>query len=296
MARYSNLIKFLLPVFILGCASNSEKTRLALEEVIKSLESSNITIHRGTKTVLYELKNKLSEPASVYKAEIWYPKANLATQYSTELFNYIESLKNQIKNQTSVKKVIDNDSGQLYKKIKMYKVKLFDLDSSIKDAFGNTFVFTTLEFDSIQTINSFERYFFNNTSSYSALALLTKFQNNVKINENKIVAYCNNKVASYDPFYTTYSVIIGQNAEVLRPGSFFEINAGVGAFSAKANPTIIINRDSLKIDERGIATYKLKTQKPGLYKVPVIIKYINEFGLKQEIHNTIEYTVSDCKN
>ena len=131
------------------------------------------------------------------------------------------------------------------------------------------------------------------------MVLLSKFQNNIKINENKIVAYCKHKIGSTDGpgFFTTYSAIIGQNAQVLKPESFFEINAGVGAYSKAALPTIYINGSKKELNESGVAIAKMKTPiKPGNYKVPVLITFIDENGLKREVKQTIEYAVSNCGN
>jgi len=85
---------------------------------------------------------------------------------------------------------------------------------------------------------------------------MSKFQNDVKTAENKVVTYCHTKVGEVKVIFDTYTAIVGQNSNYLMPGQEIEIKAGVGAFSKAAQPSISIAGSSVAIGEEGYALYK----------------------------------------
>src|SRR5689334_3346670 len=68
----------------------------AFKTVDNSLTSTNKTISNSTETIMKSLEDKMSDPTSMVKAKIWYPKAQLVQQKSTEMYNYIQSLRDKI--------------------------------------------------------------------------------------------------------------------------------------------------------------------------------------------------------
>ena len=82
----------------------------------------------------------------------------------------------------------------------------------------------------------------------AALTILSKFQNDVKTSENRVVQFCHNKVGEVVVRFDTYAAIIGQNSNYLMPGQELEITAGVGAFSTGAKPTITIGGQTVTLN------------------------------------------------
>lgn len=80
----------------------------------------------------------------------------------------------------------------------------------------------------------------------------------------------------------------------MQKGEIIEINAGVGAFSIKAEPNIVINGKHIDINSDGVAIYKFKSSsKPGKHYVPVSIEFIKPDGQKIKVEKKIEYTVAE---
>ena len=68
----------------------------AFKTVDDSLTSTNTTINRSTETIMKSLEDKMSDPTSKVKAEIWYPKAQKAMELSSKMYDYIKTLKERI--------------------------------------------------------------------------------------------------------------------------------------------------------------------------------------------------------
>ena len=68
----------------------------AFKTVNKSLENTNATVDKSTGTIMKSLEDKLTEPTSAAKAQIWKPKADQVVSYSKAVYSYIQSLKDQI--------------------------------------------------------------------------------------------------------------------------------------------------------------------------------------------------------
>src|SRR5687767_5156614 len=96
--------------------------------------------------------------------------------------------------------------------------------------FKDILVLTTQSFDSLnETQQNLTKAFFENTPTVAALAMLSLFQNNAMINENRMINFLNDKMTShFTEDYTTYSAIVAQNSTYVISGEEIEITAGVG--------------------------------------------------------------------
>jgi hypothetical protein len=306
MPRYFNLLKLFLPVFILGCSSNSDKESIVLNEVIASLEASNSSIDNSSQTFLNSLKDNLTDPSTSEVAKIWKPRAEMVYNLSQGVFGYIKQIKDELieastkreeksfdeKNKTAVNKILftDNRGEHLIIKLKNLREDFFKVDSNIRLAFQDS--------NFLPNEQSAD-YFFKGTTVLEALSFLTRMQNSIKVNENRIIAFCKNKIGHLDgpSMYSTYSAIIGQSSNIVKPGDKITIIAGVGAFSKAALPKIFVNNQLVEVDENAVANYVIKaSNKPGNYTVPVKIDYIDDEGKKRILKQTIEYSVSNCQN
>jgi hypothetical protein len=236
------------------------------------------------------LEEKTQEPATMERANIWFPKTEQIAKFSTEAFIYIERLK-------KLEGINSEKAKELYMVLKKYREDILNVDSSIRLEFENNIPIISKSFDSTtKSGNEFAKKFFNNSSLAFTSAILTKFQNDIKVAENKTIAFCHNRIGSTDGegFFDETSTIVGQSSTIVKPGDELKIMAGVGAFSRVAMPKVNINGRTVEIGEEGFALYKLRgPQKPGKYSVPVKIDYFNQTIGKQESKLiTIEYTVA----
>lgn len=286
-------------VFCLLCVAifSSCKTRnrnefyMNLEE---SIRNSNSTLGRCTFSTLEDLNSKQSEPVTHYKASIWYPKAKKITEITGDMFEYIEDLKNPTgKKDGSMIKINRIASNDLLLRLYRYRDSILNVDTLITECFKENMFLFTKRFDSLQNRESaFYHSFFEENNMNEDRLMLNKFQNNIRLLENRIVGFCTEQISTGCGWYDTYSAIIGQNKAQLLPGQFIEITAGVGAFSVAAKPEISIKKLPQQIGEDGAAHYKAKVPStPGNYSIPVEISFTDGFGMPQTISKSIEYKV-----
>jgi gliding motility-associated protein GldM len=128
----------------------------------------------------------------------------------------------------------------------------------------------------------------------AAITILSKFQNDVKTSENKVVSFCHEQVGKVVVRYDTYTAIVGQSSNYIMPGQEIEVMAGVGAFSKAAAPQISINGQGVSLGEDGQARLKMNGGSLGKHTIPIVIRFKDQDGKDQVIPKTIEYTVGQA--
>jgi gliding motility-associated protein GldM len=258
------------------------------------------------------LEQKTHDSATAKKANIWYPKALEVQADAKFVYNYIQSLKNSILTKAdgdstnpdksfkednldiATRMMVDKGGGKtLLKKLGDFKTAVLGIDHAIDSAFS-----TSLPIDLTTPKNkgnkSWENVYFHMVPTVAALTILSKFQNDVKTSENRIVQFCHNKVGEVAVRFDTYAAIVGQNSTYLMPGQQLEITAGVGAFSTGAKPVINIGGQSITVGSEGTAKQLLPGGTIGKHTVPVKIQYKDQDGTLQTITKDIEYTVGQA--
>lgn len=264
-----------------SCSDKKKRDTDVLHALKENLKESNAVINYSTTTNMKALYDKSVDFCTKERAKIWLPKAELVIDNSKKLYDHIENIRSR--------KEFDNTILEdLILKLQSYKQIILSADSSIMEEFVNNFNFID---HFISLANNLERKELANTSVSALLILL---QNDVKIIENKIAAYCNSKVGCTIFFFDSYAAIVGQNSNYLKPGSKLKINAGIGAYSKLTQPIITINGTKVELGFEGFSTYQMKVpEKSGIYSVPVEVKFMNPTTGKEEKNNIIvEYTVA----
>jgi len=283
----------------------------AFKTVNKSLENTNSTVNKSTETIMASLKQKTTDPATMSKAEIWHPKALQVQELSKTVFTYVQGLKDQILSEAggdpknpdqkfkednldiATRIMVEKGQGQkLLAILGKYKKDLLGIDPAIDSAFAAVL---PVNLDKPASKNragkTWEGAYFHMVPTVAALTILSKFQNDVKTSENRVVQFCHNKVGEVAVRFDTYAAIVGQNTTYLMPGQELEITAGVGAFSTGAKPTITVGGQTITVGAEGTATTKLPGGGIGPHSVPVIITYMDQEGIKQTIKKDVEYKV-----
>jgi gliding motility-associated protein GldM len=305
----------LFVLFFSACADKIRTNIIDFKALDEGLINSNIAINNSNQTVLASLENKMTDPVTAEKARIWYPKAQLIQKLSNEVYDYIAGLRSDLKkeaglkNDDAVESYRESDKNavihlfdkqekgkELFEQLKTYKKNILAIDPELEKEFNNTMLLTTSAFDAEKEKQDFTKTFFDDIPTMAALAMLSKFQNNIRIVENKMINFCDNK-CSYNAFVIhTYSAMITKSSSYVKAGEEIEIIAGIGAFSKAAQPIILINGMNVSTDADGAAHYKFKSSdKPGQHSVPVVISFNDQEGKKQTITKNIEYTVADTK-
>ena len=104
---------------------------------------------------------------------------------------------------------------------------------------------------------TWEGAYFRMVPTVAAITMLSKFQNDVKTAENRVVSLFHEQVGKVAVRFDTYAAIIGQSSSYVMPGEEIEITAGVGAFSKAAQPRITINGSGAALGEDGAARAKV---------------------------------------
>ncbi len=287
----------------------------AFKTVNNSLTSTNKTINSSTETILSSLEEKTHESASAVKAAIWYPKAQSAVTLTKDMNNYIQSLKDEImkaadfdpkKNGDSSFKqdnldittriMVEEKKGEeLRKRLQAYKTALLGIDPLIADQLGKSLQID-LSIPPVQdkSNKTWEAAYFHMVPTVAAITILSKFQNDVKTSENKVVALCHEQVGKVVVRFDTFKPIVGQNSNYLMPGQEIEVMAGVGAFSKASLPKISINGQGAPLDEDGVANLKFAGGGIGTHTVPIHIVYQDQDNITRTIDKEIQYTVGQA--
>lgn len=288
----------------------------AFKTVNKSLENTNTTVNHSTETIIKSLVDKLSDPMSAAKAQIWYPKAQQAQGFTKDVYNYIQKLKDRIlveaggdpKDPTKKFKednldvatriMIEKGEGKtLYKMLGDYRNNLLTrIDPSIGEEFKNSL---PINLDKPESRNkagkTWEGAYFHMVPTVAALTILSKFQMDVKTSENRVVQFCHNKVGEVIVRYDTYAAFAETNSSYVMPGDEMEITAGVGAFSRAAAPVVTIEGQNVPLDVDGAAHRKMNAATSlGKHVVNVTVKFKDQEGKDQTITKPIEYTVGQA--
>lgn len=283
----------------------------AFKTVNRSLENTNTTVNKSTETIMASLEQKMTEPATAEKARIWQPKALQIQGYAKTAYAYIQGLKDQIltkadgdpkKPEKSYKEdnldittrmMVDKGEGKkLLAKLEEFRKNVLAVDPEMAKEFA-----TTLPIDlSAPKIGgktkSWEYAYFHMVPTVAAITILSKFQNDVKTSENKLIAYCHNKVGEVIVRYDTYAAFAQTNSSYVMPGDEMEITAGVGAFSKAAAPVITIAGQNVALDADGAAHKKMNAETSlGEHTINVVVEFTDQDGKKQTMPKAIKYIV-----
>jgi gliding motility-associated protein GldM len=290
----------------------------AFRTVDNSLTETNKTINRSTATIMQSLEDKKKDPASAAKAEIWYPKAAQAQALSTGMFDYIQNLRMKILKDAAFNPTKENNFDSTFKadnldiatrimieekegpkllaKLAQYKKDLLAIDPEIAQKFQNSLQID-LNIPKVQDKGNktWEAAYFHMVPTVAAITILSKFQNDVKTSENKVVAFCHDQVGHVEVRFSRFEAIIGQSTNYAMPGQPIEIKAGIGAFADAARPTITIGGRTQQVGDSGFVRYQTTAETSlGVKTIPVHIEYKDQDGKDQVINRTITYTVGQA--
>lgn len=313
MLRISAIICF---VFLFSSCSNKSDSTLAIFKATEEGFLYSNSVFSNSSTIIYQaFDEKLLKPATAEQASVWQPKAMVIKEKSALMFRYLDSLIIELKKEAGlrledmtevyneddvdvVNKFFNNKNtgDKLFEKLKKYKNDILAVDLELNKKFGSNSIIVTREFDTAGTKQKdFTRIFFNQVPAIAAVAMLRKFQNNVRVLENKLGTYCFDQILSYGGCgFSVFKTLIGQSSTYVKGGDIIEITAGIGSFSATASPQITIDNKKIEINESAVAIYKLKAaSKAGKYFVPVVVEYIKPDGTKGTFSRKLEYSVKE---
>ncbi len=286
----------------------------AFKTVNRSLENTNVTVNKSTETIMASLEEKTKEAETRDRAMLWYPKAQQVVATSSTLNAYIQDLKNKIytlaggsltdplqpykeDNLDIVTKLMvkDGEGKKLNALLLKYSNDIKAIDREIDSAFKDPFIDLSNPPGRDKKVKEWDLAYFHMVPTVAGLTILSKFQNDIKTAENKVVAYLHSKVGEVKVIFDAYAAIVGQNSTYLMPGQNLEIKAGVGAFSKSSRPSVSIGGASVPLTDSGFARHTMAAGAMGPHSVPVSIRYFNQTTGKEEVTNyTVQYTVGSA--
>ena len=289
----------------------------AFKTIDQSLTNANGIIQRKNDDILKSLQKKLADPKTAEKAAIWAPKADKAHALADVLYNYVQSLKHDLKVESRLKNVDGKETfneddleastrlfiksevsgvskGQdLLQKLTQFKKELAGIDPSIeKEVIPNLPLDLTIPRSNSNNINQNWAYsYFHMTPTVASLTILTKFQNDIRNSESQVVEYCHRQIGEVELIYDQFNAFAASNSQYLMSGEELIITAGVGAFSSAAKPTISIDGTVIPITADGSATYKSIAGTPGVNSKRVRISFLKPDGSTAVVEKIVNYTV-----
>ena len=286
----------------------------AFKTIDQSLSNANIIIQKKNDDILKSLQKKLADPKTAEKAAIWAPLADKAHALSDAIYNHIQTLKQDLKVESRLKKVdgkeVFNEDDleastrlflkgkepkgkDLFNRLTQFKKELAEIDPALaKEVIPNLPLDLSIPTSNNVAAKSDWAYaYFNMTPTVASLAILTKFQNDIRNSESQVVEYCHRQIGEVELIYDQFNAFAASNSQYLMSGEELIITAGVGAFSSAAKPTISVDGTVIPITADGSATYKSTAGAPGLNSKRVRISFIKPDGETAIVEKIVNYTV-----
>ena len=286
----------------------------AFKTIDQSLSNANVIIQKKNDEILKSLQRKLADPKTAEKAAIWAPMADKAHALSDAIYNHIQTLKQDLKVESRLKKVDgkevfneddleastrlflkgkDPKGKDLLNRLTQFKKDLGEIDPALaKEVLPNLPLDLSIPISNNMASKSDWAYaYFNMTPTVASLAILTKFQNDIRNSESQVVEYCHRQIGEVELIYDQFNAFAASNSQYLMSGEELIITAGVGAFSSAAKPTISVDGTVIPITADGSATYKSTAGAPGLNSKRVRISFIKPDGETAIVEKIVNYTV-----
>ena len=272
-----------------------------------SFAKSNGELAKRSELIIKEFGSKQNEEFKD-KVAIWKPKAQKVAELSDQAFEFIENIKKELKMESGLKapdttfKLDDLEATtrllvdgkdktkmakgeEIYNMLNKYKADLAKIDPLLALKVGGIPVDLSIpklyNKDDAKTIKSLSvprqwaTIYFHMTPTIAALALMSKFQNDIRNSQIQLIEFCYSQVNTTFIPLKNFDAIASANATTVNPGDEVEITAVLGAYNNDAKPSISIDGASVPIGPDGKALYKISAGSAGDYTKHVTINFIN---------------------
>jgi gliding motility-associated protein GldM len=288
----------------------------AFKTVDNSLITANSIIEDKNDQLMRSLSALEQDAKTHEKALKWKALAGQAKQASDETYNYIESLKLELKkeagynppNDTTFKEDNLEASTRLFveappqgkgrgkelkQKLEDLKAKLLGLDPDITKDFANSLpIDLNIPHSNNATSNKdWAAAYFHMTPTVAALTILSKFQNDVRNSEAQVIEYCNKEVGEVKVVFDQFQPIVSQSSQYLMPGQELTISGGVSASNKAVVPTVTVDGSVVPLNAQGVAETKFAVGGPGTYTKKIRIAFKKPDGTDGSVEKDIQYTV-----
>lgn len=273
----------ILLVVALFAACKQHNDNAGLKMLSQGLTNSNEHIAASNFILYREYEEKSTDPMFATFNLKWFPKSQKIKEYTVQIIREIDL---QLEKNTLQVQLQQND---LYNKLLDYKHNLINvlgpseipvlpLDNDITD----TSMIKKQQFDSL----------LNNSNSSMQRAILNKIKNDILLSEYKLLFYGLASTSQPPVHYEERSLIAALNSSYFKSGDTMELMAGMGRFSAKDSPRIIVNDKEIPVKHYGRTNHFLPvTGKPGKYILKVKLEYTKPDGTIEYAIKNLSYTI-----
>jgi hypothetical protein len=283
-------------VFIFcGCGKSSASKQQ--ERLLAQLDSNQVVMteftRRQTDQLLKATEERLNEPVSSEKAKIWQLKMMQIKEYTKTITTYLQNLYKQLGTATVYEVFVKGIKGKdLYHQLFEYKKNILKTDESLYEEFFRTIGPKTDTADNTAISQDYIRQYLTGLTNAQAGVFLRKLEQQLALNENRLITYCFYQTSANICGIFKSSAMVSQSSSVVQKGEYLSIMAGIGSYSARANPKIIINGKQINMGNDPVAYYKMKINHgKGKYSIPVQIDYLDEDGIATSREVIVEYSV-----
>ena len=207
---------FVLIVFLLGCTRQPQPNLSVYRMLAATLNHTNAALANTNRDLQKSIEYNYNGLVKVEKLVYWLPKCKLIQRRSTAMVSYIDSLKTQLISMAGLRLVDGKEvysegdfaavsklfgkegKGQeLKNRLLGYEDDLLSLDAEMNPLVHDLFVTTaSIEDPSESPAKTFEETYFQYTPVIGVIAVLNKFQNDIRVIENQLLVYCREKLSS----------------------------------------------------------------------------------------------------
>lgn len=318
-------IMYLVLTAILALNVSSEILN-AFKTIDDSFNNSNKALSVRSANLIQAFDDETIVKQFGEKAAIWKPKAVKVQELSESLNNYIESLKLALKKESNLKpdssfneddleattrllapsenqaKDKQSKGEELYTLLSKYKTDLANIDSSIALQInklpinlGIPKLYNKDNQSIVDRMKSDEEkwayIYFHMTPTIAGLAILSKFQNDVRNSEAQLIDYCYSQVTSVK-LSTTLGAFASANSSMVMAGDELVITAGLGAYNQDTKPIISIDGVNVALNAEGQGVYKTIASSAGDFTKHVTVTYKDPVSGEQKTKSTdVKYKV-----
>lgn len=276
MIRYTALA-FALIILIVGC-KNKVDDKLE-KEIIHSLYLNNWQLNVEAEKMYDDLTLKAKSSTTEDRAYIYLGKIKIVDS----LLLLVDTALNDI----ASRKI--NYGNDLYDILINYKNNIFNLDKEAKESIKNNFSITNHISNKEEKAKNF---FINEVEKQGANLSTAIYRNKAILLRNIFFDWCTNQFGGCNLIsYSSWSIAC-QNSTHFKQNEKLRITAGAGAFSKKSKLQVLINGDTIPINNDGVAEFEFNVgNKKGKFSKKVSIQYYRPNGEKYITDKEIIYTV-----
>ena len=292
-------IMYLVLTAILALNVSSEILN-AFKTIDESFKNSNAGLRSRSNTLIEAFMAEQNKDVEAL-AIVWKPKAQKVVEISDNVCAQIEDLKLNLKKEAGQKiqngefkeddleastrlflngKEGESKGEKLYDLLTKYKSDLSKIDPIIaKEVLTLPDYLTVPKSENnkaaLIAMNPAQKWantYFHMTPTVAALAILSKFENDIRNSQAKLVERCYAQLRTVLTF-PDFAIVANSSSEMVKVGDEVSISAGLGAYNKDSKPVINIGGTTVPLGPDGQAVYKIKTTSPGDFTQRVTITY-----------------------